>query len=181
MKNIKDYILIISFSFIAIIVFLIFSLFINKKTYVELSTPEDVVSDFNMLKDNIKEVKNEKCRNSLNELLNNYIDTSFEGKVKMIDFYNYISTYDIIKYYKVIKEDCNISDELIKKYNIDNRYLVEMSLSDEMLLPYFYQFELSFHDRASVYYYPDIVQMTYTTLKNNEVQLINDYLHLIGE
>ncbi len=181
MKNIKNYILIVSFTYIGIIVFLIFGTFINKKSYIELNTPESVSKDFEILKVEISKVKDEKCRNSLNNLLNNFIDNSYNGKVKINKLYDYISTSKITDDYDIIKEDCKINLDSIKKYDIDNKYLVRMSLQDNILQSHLYQYELKFNDKASNKYYDSISKIAYNTLKYSEVELLNDYLKIIGE
>ncbi len=181
MKNIREYVLICSFTYIIIITFLILGIFINKKSYVELNTPDRVKKDFEILKVEINNVKDEKCRNSLNNLLNSFIDNSYDGKVKINKLYDYISTSNITDEYDTIKSDCNIKSDSIKKYDIDNKYLVRMSLQDNILQGYLYQYELKFNDEASNKYYDSISKIAYNTLKYSEVELINDYLKIIGE
>lgn len=181
MKNIKDYILIISFVFMAIIIFLIINLFINKKTYVELHTSDGIKNDFKLLKSEVNKIKNEKCKNSINSLLEEDNKITFDGKVKLNNFYDLISTDKILLHYTDIKTNCNINIDKIEEYDIPNKYLIKMSLYDSLLSNYFYQYELGFTDNVSNEYYSGLSQIAYETLKKTEIELIKDYLKIVGE
>ena len=181
MKNIKDYILIISFAFMGIVFLLIINLFVTKKPYVELTTTDSVKEDFELLKQEVSKVKDEKCKSSLNSLLEEDLRITFDGKVQLNAFYDLISTDRILLHYDDIKTNCNISIDKIAEYDIPNEYLVKMSLYDSLLSNYFYQYELTFSDNASRGYYEGISQVAYDTLKNSEIELLKEYLRIVGE
>ena len=56
-----------------------------------------------------------------------------------------------------------------------------MSLYDSLLSNYFYQYELGFTDNVSNEYYSGLSQIAYETLKKTEIELIKDYLKIVGE
>ena len=163
-----------------IVFILIINIFITKKTYVELHTSDVIKNSFELLKDEVNKIKNENCKKSLNDLLEEDSRITFDGKVDLHSFYKLINTGRILLHYDDIKTNCNISTDVLDEYDVPNKYLVKMSLYDSLISNYFYQYELAITDGASRGYYEGLSQLSYNSLKYSEIELMKDYLKIIG-
>ena len=180
MRKAKDCIFIVAISYMLIILFLIMHLFIIKKPYIELKTPQVVKDSYNVLKMEIETIKNKECKAAVSDLLAKSIINSYDGKVSINKLYDYIAPVNVTKDYDIINKKCNISPSKVSEYNIDNKYLDMMTLRQAMVSNYFYQYELSFHDELSREYYDNLTKVSYNTLKYTETELLENYIRIIG-
>ena len=181
MKKVKNYIVIISFTYMIIILFLLVNVFINKKPFVILTTPQSVKDDYNVLKMEIDTIDDPVCKSAISDLLAEYTINNFNGKVKMNDIYKLTGTKNVVDDYDKINKKCNLSGTKLDKYDISNRYLSMMALREKIVESYFYQYELRFTDETSASYYDGLSQVAYNALKYEEVELIQNYIDMIGE
>lgn len=181
MKKVKDYIGVISITYMVIVLFLIVNLFIIKKPYINLITQDVAKEEQSVLKLEVKSIKNPVCRVVIEDLLTKYTDNNFDGKVKISQLYDYVLTSNVIDDYDNVKKKCNISNQKLDAYDIQNKYLTMMALRQNIVSNYFYQYELRFTDEVSCSYYDNLAQVSYNALKYTENELINDYVKMLGD
>jgi hypothetical protein len=171
MKNIKNYILVASFTYIAIIVFLIINLFIFRRPYFKFTTSEKINGKFDEISNEINNISDEQCKNSLIDFMDSSVNDGLNGKVRVRKLYDYILSENIIKYYSSINKSCNITEEELEKYDISSKFIIKLSLYDKLILTYFNQYELGFMDEATLDVYTRTNQMAYDSLKYNDIEM----------
>jgi hypothetical protein len=179
MKKLKEYVFIISITYMIFILVLIVLLFIYRRPYVTLVTPERVNGDFNNLQVKIDKLKDSECKTELNNLLKYYKDNSFNGKVILNKLYDFVNGLDTVKVASSINDKCGFSIELNEKYGIGNKYMSMMVIQDKLITTYLYQYELGFIDEASIDFDNGMSKYSYNILKYNEVELVEDYLNML--
>ena len=181
MKRFKDLLLSVSIlSSIFIVIFVIISI-LNVKTTVELYLNDNTEEKLNNIKENINTLEEGECK----ELLLSYtsfLDRGrFDGEVKVLDLYDYLSSFDVFDYYNGAKEKCGITDEELKSHSIPNRFINIMIIPDTILDKHTFSYELRLVDELRNSVEPNIDLMAYQSYRANHSDILSNYLEIINK
>ena len=181
MKNKRDYLVCFSIVFIVVVSVLAIYTFVNAKRTLNFVVDESINDELAQIKESIDDMEKNACSENLLKYYNYVNDTVYNGKTKLNDLYYYMSSTDLSNTFNNIKTECKMPEEKLKEYSISNRYLTTISLKYEVLVGYLYQYELNFTDPMKNDINKASVESAYRLLKNNEVELLKDYIRIMEE
>ena len=151
---------------------------------VELTDTKENIAQLNELKIEAENIKNVECRNVVNELIQKYEYTSYNGEISLKDFYlGAIHKGEVILgYYPKAKEACYISDDDNAKYNFPYTFTYAQIPDDEIMKEYVFQYELHLKD----YFTRDVLDtrlagVEYQIQRKNELTLISNIIEMERE
>ena len=171
-EKIKNNILTISiFYSVIVIVLMIFNLS-NIVVSVELHMPDKNIDKISEYKKRVALLEKNGCTDVINKIINYYEETSYDGEVNIKKIYN-IYEEGFLSYFMDVKDNCNLTDEIMDKYNFQSKFLSAAIQPDEIAQRYMFQYELSFKDLLN----RDIAEanlnnIEYTIRKNLELEII---------
>ncbi len=146
-ENIKRVLFISSMFFsIMIVVLTILTLF-NMSGTVNLSDTKDNIDELDGYKKEVLKVKNNKCRNEINNIIKYYEETSYDGDVSVKEMFDYGFEHSLLEYYSKVKESCNISNDEADDNRLATKFLTASIQFDEIYQSYYYQYELGLKDK----------------------------------
>jgi len=145
-ENFKKIIFGISIFYSFVIIILMIITINNMVTTIELHDTEENKVKLNEYKDKLSTLKQDSCTGVINEIINHYEETSYDGEVNLKEMYEYDFDNSLLSYYIKVKDNCNITDEIAKQYNLPNKFVTGSIQRDEIYLPYYFQYELGFDD-----------------------------------
>ena len=151
---------------------------------VELTDTKENIAKLNELKKEADNIRNVECRNIINELIQKYEYTSYNGEISLKEFYlGAIHKGEVIlNYYPKAKEACYISEDDNEKYNFPYSFIYAQIPDDEIMKEYVFQYELHLKD----YFTRDVLDtrlagVEYQIQRKNELMLISNIIEMERE
>ena len=154
----------------------------NIRTEIELNDNDSNLRRFNTLKERVSKLEENSCSILLNEMVDAYETTSFNGDVKLARLYEmYWEGPSFLQFYMQIKEKCNMTDEVMKELGIDNDSINSITYVDNTIMNNMFNYELKIRDYAvRGIAEASISQLEYQTCKSSELDMIEKVLDYIG-
>ena len=147
MKNkLKSIILGISIVYSFMVLILMLLSFNTAVTTVELVDIEENILKLNNYQNEVNKLEQNSCTKVIKDLINYYEETSYNGKVKLKDIYDFGFEKSFLSFFGEMKNNCNLTEEELNKYNFPTKFLTTSVQQDELLKNYYFQYELSFKD-----------------------------------
>ena len=143
-ENLKKILFIISIFYSLVIVVLMTITMTKLTTEIELYDDEENLNKLESYKEELLSLEENDCTKSISEIITYYEDTSYNGITNLKDMYN--SDKNILNYYVPVKDSCNLTEEMIDKYNLPTKFVTASIQNDELYQPYLFQYELSIKD-----------------------------------
>lgn len=178
-EKIKNILFSISiFYSITLIILLIFNT-LNLVTEVELNDSEENKIKLNEYKEEVKSLEKNKCTDIINQIIKYYEDTSYNGKISLKEMYNYGTENNLLSYYINLKENCNLSEENIKKYDLPLKVLSASIQQDELYHRYYFQYEINIKDIFTRHVIEaNLTNIEYKIRKNLELEIISNLIEI---
>ena len=181
-EKIKNFMfwLLISYS-VLFVVFFVFNMF-SINTKIELSDNATNLERYNELIERVSNLEESSCSLLLNEMLDAYGKTSFDGEIDLRDFYEmYWKGTSFLSFYMPIKEKCGISNEVMIELGMPMDSINSISYFDNIYMDNMFDYELKITDYTiRTIAEPSIRQLEYQTCKSSELDMIEKVLDYIG-
>lgn len=177
-EKIKNSLFCISiFYSIMILVLIIFN--INSMvTAIDLSDSEKNKSKLQEYKNMIANFEPNSCTNVINEIIDYYESTSYDGEVKLRYIYNQDS---LLKFFTKVKDNCNLTDDDIEDYHLPTKFLASSIFIEELFQPYYFQYELTVKNSViRNFIEPAINNTEYALSKSLQLELISDLIEIVN-
>ena len=179
MKRIKDLLLsLFIFGSIVIVIFIVLSFFNTKQT-IEVYKNDKIEEKFDDLRQRVNSMEENECKDYLNTYISYISKMPIEGEIKLKDLYDYFSNYSILGLYEDAQNKCHISIEELDEYGIAGKYLSVMALSNNLINKYMFTYELNLKDELRVLTESNIDSINFTSIRYNQVEILNNYVTLI--
>lgn len=183
MKEILKKFLLTSSVFYSIMIIIL--MIIKIVTLVETIELVDVEENKNKIeeyKTTLATLEKNKCTETIDKIIKYYENTSYNGKVPLKEIYDYNSFKSILTYYMEVKENCNLSDEIMKENKLPERVLTGAIAKEEVYQRYLFQYELSLPD----FYMRNIGEAAltnseYKIYRKAELEVISSLIEIISK
>ena len=166
---------------ITILLLIIFNIS-NSVTSIELFDSIENINKLNEYKKEVTLLEQNSCTNTINQMIDYYEQTSYNGKVNLKDIYNLGIEKSLLSFYIEIKENCDLTDKDIEKYNLPTKVLASSIQQDELLQNYYFQYELNLKDIFTrTVIEADISNTEYKISKNLQLEIIANLIELSNE
>lgn len=142
--KIKSLIFIISMAYSIVIIVLMLYSYSTSINTIEFNDNEDNIKLLNNYKEKLANIEASTCKNSINELINHYEKTSFNGNVNLKEKYLGEVEIGIIKYAPSIIKECNLSDT--DRSTMALKMLTSSIQFDEVIETLKFQYEIRIPD-----------------------------------
>lgn len=172
-------------SFIFYVIIIIILTIVNMLNFIseiELNNNDENNSKIIVLEDRVNKLENSACKSLLKEMINTYNETSYDGIVKLSEFYNvYWNGTSILQFYNQIEEKCNINNEEMKNIDLHRESLNSVLYIENLVGKHMFQYEINLIDN----YMHEIgeantINMQYQLSKASELKIIENILDYIG-
>lgn len=179
-EKIKNQVFAISIFYSVIVIFLMISSLTSATTSVELYDSEENKTKLNEYKKEIATLNQNECTSTINKIVRYYENTSYNGKVDLKDIYNIEEGF--LSYFGEMKDNCNLTDEQLKKYNLPNKFISSTIHQEEMFTKYYFQYELNFSDILNrTIIEPSLYNTEYEISKNTQLEIISILIDISKE
>ena len=167
---------------IIIIVLITINLF-NTTKEIELYSNDENNQKYLYLKNEISKLEESSCKTLLNEMITTYETTNYNGIIKLSDIYEYYwNGKSFLDFYNQIKENCNISEDTMKKINMPEEAMESIIFTELIVQKYMFQYEINIKDiNMRKILESDTINFNYNSSKSSELQMIEKVLNYIGE
>ena len=179
--NVKNFISTLLTAYMVIVACLVIFNYSTAVKSVDLFDSQDNIELLNDLKQEAYYIRNTQCRDIINELIQKYEDTSYNGKTSLKSFYiSAVKKGDsIISYYPRLREACYISDEEGQKYNFPYLFTSALTPDDEIMKEFIFQYELHVKD----YFTRDVLDfqianVEYQIQRKSELAIISSLIEM---
>lgn len=165
-EKIKRIIFTVAILYSIIVVILMFYSYSTSINTMPFTDESDNINTLNKYKEDLKNIKESSCKNALNNLINHYERTSYNGKVNLKD--KYMDEDGVLKYAQAIFNDCNLKEDVRQKIAI--KTITSSIQIDEVLKELYFQYEIRIPDLNN----RSIMEMSFNTIRykiNRENQL----------
>lgn len=150
------------------------------KELIKVKTISNYENISSSLSKKISEVKNEECKNSLNNMLKRIDETYYEENITIEKYYKAYFKDDktIINYFDDVLNSCKLSREDTDVIYIDA--LASTNYPNKIKEKYIFRYELTFSDkgeRKKIKYYDEVG--TYTT-KSLELKVLKELIEEVN-
>lgn len=140
---------------------------------VELNDSEENLKRIEELRLANNNLNQDECTNVINDMIKQYVNTSYAGETKLSEIYNYTNNNSFLNFYMDVKDACEISDERSKELKLPTLFVTAVVQQDELIQTYMYQYELKISDAITrMVLEPSLVNVEYTIRKNTELDII---------
>ena len=175
-ENIKKTIFIISILYSFIIIALMLYSYSTSINTIEFNDDVKNIKTLNEYKEDLKNIEESTCKNTLNKLINHYEKTSYSGKVNLKD----MDEGRIIKYAKAIINDCNLNDEI--KDSIAIKMITSSIQFDEVIQKLYFQYEIKIPDLNNrLAMEPNMNALRYNINRKNQLEVIKIIIDKLKE
>ena len=181
-EKLKNYLFGISIFYSTIIILLITLNTITSTNTIELYDLKENKTKLNEYKNEISLLEQNSCTTTINQIINYYEKTSYNGEVDLKKFYNQGLEESILSLYMNAKENCNLTEDDIEYYNFPTKVLATTIWQEELLKNHYFQYELTFKDiftRSIVE--PEISNIEYKISKNLQLEIIRDLIEFTNK
>lgn len=134
------------FYVIAIICLIVFTGILKTDSFY-IAKNEEYDEKLNSYKQKLSSMEDNDCNKSIKNMIDYYEKTNFDGDVKYKDYnMQMIDSEPFLSNYSKIKNACNLSDEIIEKYDLELLILSSFIQFDEIIQNHYYNYELSLKD-----------------------------------
>lgn len=181
-KKIKNILFTISTCYSLLILVLIIVKMNNFVTMIELTDSEENKNKLNEYKEEFNLLDKNDCTNLIGKVIEHYDETSYEGKIKIKDIYDYDGENSLLSYYLKIKDVCKFKDEILEEHGLPTKFITSSIQRDELYQRYMFQYELGFVD----FYMRDIGQAALTGVEYNiskkiELEIIDSLITIYSK
>lgn len=167
--KIKDSIFIVSIVYSIIIISLMLFSYSTSVNTVEFNDDSENIKILNQYKENLKDIGESTCKSSLNNLINHYEKTSYNGKVNLKD--KIMDEDFVLKYAAAIIKDCNLNDET--RSSVALKMLTSSIQFDEVLQRLYFQYEIKIPDLNNrLIMEPSMDGIRYNINRKNQLEAI---------
>lgn len=165
-----------------IILFLMIMNIFNFKYEIELYDNEANNHEIISLKKRVNKLDDSSCKNVLNDMINVYEQTSYDGKVELTELYKqYWDGPSFLAFYNEIKEQCNITDDEMKGLNFPHYTINSILYMEEIVPKYMMQYEINIKDlNIREISEPNTINLSYGNSKESQLIMIETLLDYIG-
>lgn len=179
-EKIKNQVFAISIFYSVVILVLMISNITSAVTSIELYDSEENRNKLNEYKKEIATLNQNECTTTINKIVKYYENTSYNGKIELKDIYNIEEGF--LSYFGEMKDNCNITDEQLKKYNLSNKFISSTIHQEEIFTKYYFQYELNFSDNLNrTIIEPTLYNIEYEISKNTQLEIISILLDISKE
>jgi hypothetical protein len=165
-EKIKEIIFTIAILYSIVIVILMIYSYNTSINTMPFTDESDNITTLNKYKEDLKNIEESSCKTALNNLINHYERTSYNGIVNLKD--KYLDEDGVLKYAEAIFKDCSLKDDIRQKIAIKT---ISSSIQiDEVLKELYFQYEIRVPDLNN----RSIMEMNFNTIRykiNRENQL----------
>ena len=123
-------------------------------------------------------LKQDKCTEIINDMIDYYNDTSYNGIVKLNQLYRENKNVGFLSFYIDVKDACNITDEKAKELELPTTFVTAAVQHDELFQAYMYQYELKISDTITrMVIEPELNNINYSIRKNHELKAIDNLVN----
>ena len=168
-EKIKKMIFTIAIIYSIVVVVLMLYSYNTSTNMMEFNDDSENINLLNEYKKDLINIKDSICKNALNDLIEHYEKTSYNGIVNLKD--KYLSEDVPLKYATAIIKDCNLNDNIRK--NIAFKVLTASVQSDEILKELYFQYEIKMPDinNRSIME-TNLYAIRYTINRQNQLEII---------
>jgi len=178
-KNIKNALFIISVFYSFVIIVLMCVTMNNLVTEVEVHDSEENKSKLINYKEQLSNLPQTNCTAVINKLILHYEGTSYDGVVNLSELYEYDEDKSLLSYYQKVKDGCNITEEMEKKYNLSMKFITSSLQWDELYQRYYFQYELKFTDyKTRLIVEPLLINLEYQINRTMELEIISSLIEI---
>lgn len=178
-ENIKKVLFGISIFYSLVIIILMVVKISTLVDAIELIDSEENQTKLSEYKDKVTTLKQNSCTKVINEIIKHYEETSYNGKVNLREIYEYDFDNSLLSYYVKVKDNCKITAEDEKKYNIPFKFITSSIQRDELYTPYYFQYELGINDRITrLIIEPQIHSIEYQINRVAELEIISALIEI---
>jgi len=179
-EKIKNQVFAISIFYSVVILVLMISNITSAVTSIELYDSEENRNKLNEYKKEIATLNQNECTTTINKIVKYYENTSYNGKIELKDIYNIEEGF--LSYFGEMKDNCNLTDEQLKKYNLSNKFISSTIHQEEIFTKYYFQYELNFSDNLNrTIIEPTLYNIEYEISKNTQLEIISILLDISKE
>ena len=181
-KRMKGFIFSVSIFYSIIVLFFMVINLCNAVTSVELIDSKENKTKLTSYKQEILVLDQNSCTNVINNLINYYEQTSYNGEISLKEMYNLGNKTSLLSFYSLVKNQCKLSEKTTEKYNFPTKFLAASIQQDELFHRYYFQYELNIKDVFT----RNIVEASMTSVeykirKNLELEIISDLIEIMKE
>ena len=181
-EKIKNFMfwLLISYS-VLFVIFFIFNMF-SIRTKIELKDNDTNLKRYASLSERVSKLEESSCSVLLNEMIDAYGKTSFDGEIDLNVFYDlYWNGPSFLSFYMPIQEKCNMSSEVMSELGMPMDSINSITYVDNTIMNNMFNYELKIRDYAvRGIAEASISQLEYQTCKSSELDMIEKVLDYIG-
>lgn len=178
--KIKSQVFAISIFYSVIVIFLMISSLTSVTTSIELYDSEQNKTKLTEYKNEIATLNQNECTSTINKIVSYYENTSYNGKVKLRDIYNIEEGF--LSYFGEMKDNCHLSEEQLKKYNLSNKYISTTIHQEEMFIKYYFQYEMNLKNKSNrEIIEPILNNIEYEIIKNTQLEIISILIDISKE
>lgn len=178
-ENIKNILLGVSIFYSIIIIILTVVTASNLVTTVELKDMEENKVKIKQYKQQLLTLPQNSCTEIIDEIINHYNKTSYNGKVNLKEMYEYDFDNSLLSYYIKTRDNCKLSKEDEEKYNLPIKFITASIQRDEMYQRYYFQYELKINDSLTrLIVEPILSGLEYEINRKNILQIISDLIEI---
>lgn len=181
-EKIKNFMfwLLISYS-VLFVIFVLFNMF-SIRTKIELSDNETNLKRYDILRERVSKLDESSCSVLLNEMIEAYGKTSFDGEVDLKVFYDmYWNGPSFLSFYMPIQKKCNMDSEVMGELGMPMDSINSITYVDNTIMNNMFNYELKIKDyTVRGVAEASISQLEYQTCKSSELDMIEKVLDYIG-
>ena len=176
--KIRNSLLIISIVYSVIIIILMICSYVTSSNTIEFNDDSKNIAVLDGYKEELNNIKESACKDSINNLINHYEKSSYKGQVNLKD--KYLLEEGLIAYASETFENCKL-DEKTKK-EISTKILAASIQFDEVLQKLYFQYEIRISDlynRSIIE--PDLNSVRYKINRNLQLEIIEELIDNLKE
>lgn len=170
----KNILFIISMFYSLVVIIFMFITTNNLVTEIELHDLDENKDKLIKYKEQLINLPQNSCTEVIDEIIEHYEENTYDGKVNLKEMYEYDFDNSLISYYTKVKENCKISEEDEKTYNLPMKFIISSIQKDEIYKRYYFQYELRIMDyMARLIVEPEITNLEYNINRTMELEIIS--------
>ena len=181
-KNLKNILFTISIFYSLVVVVLMCITINDLVTEVELHDLDENKEKLIEYKEKLSKLPQNSCVEIINDLINHYEETTYDGKVNLNEIYINQEDNSLLSYYQKVKESCNITEEKETKYNLPAKFITASIQWDELYKRYYFQYEIEIPDyMIRLIVDPEITNVEYQINRSMELEIIASLIEIASE
>lgn len=180
--SIKKILFIISIFYSLVVIVLMLVNSANVVTDIELYDTEENKVKLNQYKNELSLLEQNDCTDVVNEMIEYYEQTSYNGKVNLKEMYNKNYGKSFLSFYMDVRNKCSLTDSFIKENKLVTKFLTETTQREELYQRYMFQYEIKIKDNfMRNIAEPDITRIEYKINKEVELEIISVLVDMLNK